>query len=197
MKHLELIIGVTLFLIVLSAGILIGKIFYFPGITCELKLNPLHALSILTSLFLALVVSCFWAKLKENHKLCKDIFFHRLREILDRIEILKKNLKKQMNINEIIGPISDLQKIFARFENSMTISKTTVDYKPEAFKEKTKSLRVLMTDTPIVAENNDELPIVIEANIAQYSTTRYDEIEKKLREIEDYILELEFKIANS
>lgn len=197
MKRLELIIVCALFVIVLLAGILIGKILYFPGITCELKLNPLHGLSILTSLFLALVVSCFWAKLKENQKLCKDIFFHRLREILDGVETLKKNLQQQMNINEIIGPISDLQKVFSRFEDSIAISKTTVAYKPEIFKEKIKGLRSLMTDTPIVAENNDELPIVIEANIARYSPHRYGEIEKLLREIEDYILELEFKVANS
>lgn len=187
---------IILCLVCIIIGFLISKIVKVPGITFAKELNPLHGISILFTLFIAIYVSLMLDKHKESKKIQRDLVFDRIHNLLECINSINID-KDKFILTEVT---STLKKIGIQLNYVKKFIKLTNITKKE-FKDKFdlhyKKLKDLMTNTPITEGTNGNPPIECVRGKLIYNSDRKREIELQVEQFKNLIFDLQFEIAIS
>lgn len=195
------------FWIVLSGGVifligfLIGKIFDIPGITIDTKLNPLHALSILVTLLIAIFISVLFQKNKDINNTANSIVIKRIDKIIEILDSLNELILdgsietgKAPSISKRV--YSSLKCVFASLtENNINIS---VDFK--TVEDKNRKIKDLLTNTPALSDSSITLvspPIKVEEKKYIYNADRISEIEKEIEDLKNDLFKAQLEVNKS
>jgi hypothetical protein len=186
-----------IFLCLLSCavGILVGKILFIPGISIQREINPVHALSIISTLFVAIVISILFAQEKDKNKGRKEIVLNRVcagLEICDSLfGKINDNKIEHSQAVSIFKRIGIVTKCVFYACNKIELKLTMNEDK---FNEQAKRVKDLMTNTPIIPENVNTPPIKTTKGIVEYNSNRIAEIETELEKLRNMFLELQIDI---
>jgi hypothetical protein len=176
-------------------GILVGKILFIPGISIQHEINPVHALSVISTLFVAIVVSILFTQEKDKNKGKKEIVLNRVCagfEICDSLHgrIIDNKIDHSHAVS-VFKRIAIVTKCV--FYACKTIG-LTITMNEAKFNEQAKRLKDLMTNTPIIPDDLTTPPIKITKGIIEYNSNRIAEIETELEKLRNMFLELQIDI---
>jgi hypothetical protein len=108
------------------------KVVDIPGIRVSGDINPLHFMSILTTVFVAVLVSIFFDQHKEKNKVGKGLFFKRIDDVLKIIDNIHEHIDKceieitaAASINKRLR--SSISFIFSALENKKIVARSEKD----------------------------------------------------------------------
>lgn len=189
--------GFVIFLI----GFIVGKIFDIPVITIDKNINPLHALSILITLLVAIFISVLFQKNKDINNAANSIVIKRIDKIIEILDSLNElildgsiEIGKAPSISKRV--YSSLKCVFASFaENNISIS---IDFK--LVEEKNRKIKDLLTNTPALNNsdgNNASPPIKVDKKKYVYNSDRVSEIEKEVEDLKNDLFKAQLEINKS
>ena len=80
--------NIFFYFLLIVIGFILGKMVFIPGITMDLSINPLHLLSILTTIGIAVFVGMIYNKNASYEVKRKELVQHLLDKSLDSIQNL-------------------------------------------------------------------------------------------------------------
>lgn len=188
------ILLITVFLI----GVIFGIFVDIPGITIDTKINPLHALSILVTLFIAVSISVVFQKNKDINNTANSIIIKRIDKIIEILDslnelILEESIETTKG-NSIPKRIhSSLKCVFdSLIENTINIS-----IKFETIEEKHRKIKDLLTNTPAKTDSTDSPPVKVENEKYVYNATRVSEISKNIEDLKNDLFKTQLEINRS
>jgi hypothetical protein len=200
---MRVIIKITIFISILILGILIGKVVKdWPLFTLNYSLSITHIISIGTTLFIAILISYYFDKEKQNNRNEKDLILKRMDDVYMHIETLSTKIEDgSISYQEAASKVKRINMAFTNVFNVIKISDASLDdVDKKDFLDKSKSLRNLLTETPKLDEDElkgVEIPIEVKDGIIKYTQARISEIETLFERIKSQLLELQLKINKS
>jgi hypothetical protein len=190
----KILLLTTIFLM----GILLGKIIDIPGITIDTKINPLHALSILVTFLIALLITVYFQTNKEINNAANSIIIKRIDKVIEILDILNElildgsiEILKAPSITKRV--YSSLNCIFQSIkENNINV---TVDFK--TVEDRSRKIKDLLTDTPAKIDTDTVAPIHIADNKYVYSSARVSELERQIEDLKNDLFRAQLEINKS
>ncbi len=176
-------------------GFIIGKIVFIPGISVQHEINPVHLISVISPIFVAVVISIIFAKERDNIKEIKGLILQRSCSVLDICESVHQYiLNRQIAFSTAVSLLKKLsintKCIFATCkETKIQLSKSESDLINQI-----KNINNLMTNTPVGPEDESVQPVRVEENIIHYEKNRVSEIELDLDKLQSMVLSLQVDI---
>lgn len=197
-SKLRMIGWIVLFCLIWVIGVLCGKLITVPGVAISKEVNPLHGVSILSSIFIAIYIALILDKHKECKKIQRELVFRRIDEIYENIASLYLKLEnKSINLTEANLVSKRIWTLFDSLKKLIEMSNIcSIKGFDSSFREKHKELKNLMTNTPIDPTEYDCPPIKVEDGIVKYSQSRVQEIESCIDSLKSCIFELQITITN-
>lgn len=191
---------ILLFLITLIIGIFAGKLFSIPYFEIDPKINVLHAISILTPIFVAVVVGVILDQHKESNKIKRDLVLSRIDELYTTVNELHEILDPPTNIS--LTDINKKLKAIGTHGLSIKSIIMAANYKESshvnAYTETHKALKNKLTMTDITAHEEGNTPdISVADGKCVYSTARILEIESDINDLRKHIFYMQVEIASS
>ena len=193
MKSIKLWHVLVLCLLSAIIGALIIRMVDIPGIKIQKDINPLHALSIVLTLFVAIYISIIFDHKKEALKSIKQVLINRITSVNEIIDSLQ--IETATGCCEYSRVTSSIKRIFISISCILKICKLSkIEYNDleEKIKVQSNTVKTLMTETPISASGNVEIS-VSEGKI-NYNPSRRSEIETAIEALKNIILDLQYKI---
>lgn len=142
-------------IVIFCLGFVISKVVSIPGVYLSLEINPTHLISILATVFIALVLSIGFDFYKEKRKVEKGLIFQRLNEtneIIDKInEYVENGVVPTPVMNSsnkrLRSTISFIFEVMNKCEMETLIGAKEVD-------DLVKKILDLMTNTPAMEEGS-------------------------------------------
>lgn len=182
--------------VIFSFGYLMSKITNLPFFSIQKEINPLHLLSILTTILVAVLISIIFDQHKEKNKIGKSLFFKRINDIDFMLDKLHETLESSSI--DLIHAIS----VNKRLRSAMTFvfialkkNKIIVDTQKAQIDKYLKELNVSMTSTPVSsAETNSSPTIEIRAGLITYSDQRASQIGSQIEVLRNELFKLQMLI---
>jgi len=178
------------------AGFLIAKMLTIPGLTVDTKINPLHALSIITSIFVAILVTIYFNRENDKLQRSKQLIIGRISaafEVCDNLHC--KIVDGQVDYATVVSGLKRINIICNCIYNLSARVNIKISIAKANYEAKIKAINALMTDTPIVGtEPTAQEPIKIENGIIKYSKERISEVETQIDQLKNTILELQVEL---
>lgn len=183
-------------LAVFIIGLILGQLLDIPKeIVFEKNVNAVHVLSVIVTLFIALLITVFFQTHKDINSVENKIIIKRMDQIIDILDSLQ----------EIVGSgkvsISQAPAIVKRIYSSSTFIWNYLDNqhmnlptKLLAIETETRKLNDLLTNTP--AKNIDLLTIPVQAidNHYVYNCSRIVEIEKNIEDLKNLFFRAQLEL---
>lgn len=199
MKLLINIFKISFCIALVLVGVVLGKFIDFPYFEISKKVDLINALSILVTILIAVLITVFFDKRKNDNRIEKDLILRRV----DNVYEITNDLQKESISGEI--PYTEAASMIKRINTSIQSIYKTVekcqftienDIK-ESIKNAISDLRNILTDTPKINEEKIEksdLPIEVKDGVISYNRQRIGQIEAKFDGLKDCLLELEVRI---
>ncbi len=173
-------IGIILsYSLILLVGFLAGKLIFIPGISVQKEINPLHFISIVSTLFMAIVISVLIDKERRINDVEKKLIIDKLQAIWNETEELEKLVNsKQVLHCEVISLIKRIRSATSFVEKALkTIGKSPCS-SIQQLKTYCKQLSDLATNT-VATDPQKPIPeeVKIDNGYVFYSQNRVAEIE--------------------
>ena len=194
------IIKIALFIIILLAGVLIGRLIKdWPLFVIEYKLSVTHLASILSTVFIAILISYYFDNEKHDNRKEKELIIKRVDDIYTLIENISVKIEDgSISYQQAASKVKRINLAFINVFDILKSSKIKLkqDFKSE-FLDKSKALRDLLTKTPVFTEEQligTDLPIEVKDGIINYNESRIAEIDTLFEKIKGQIVKLQLTI---
>lgn len=199
MKWLNNIIKITFCICLILVGILIGKYIDFPYFEISKSIDLTNVSSILVTILLAILITVFFDKRKNDNRIEKDLIIRRVDNVYDITNELQREA-----ISGVI-PYTEAASSIKRINTSMQSIYRTVEKCEFSIKDDIKKsikiaisdLRDILTDTPKITEaqiESSDLPIEVKDGKIKFNRQRIGQIEAKFDALKNNLLELEIRI---
>jgi hypothetical protein len=177
-------------------GFLVAKMVSVPYLSMQKEINPLHALSIITTLFIAILVSIVYDREKEKQKNVKQLIINRICNAFELSDNLYLKLIEQIEIITVSSSLKRINMIIECVHKLCERGDVQIKFEKSLFLEKVKSIRDLMTSTPVIGDDIvTAVPqISVEKNSVKYSKGRIAEIEVQIDQLKNLFLELQITV---
>jgi hypothetical protein len=179
-------------------GFILGKLIEVPFITIEKNINPLHALSILVTLLVALVISVFFQKNKDINNTANDIIIKRVDKIVDMLDILNESILE--GSIEVIKAPAISKRIYSSLK---CVNQSLIDYSIsisatfDSIEQKHRLIKDLLTNTPAHNGNDAPMPVKVENEKYVYTSARISEIERNIEDLKNSLYKTQLEINKS
>ena len=184
---------ILLIVISLGLGFLIGKMVTIPGIEMDLKINPLHGISILSTVFVAVLISMFFEKEKEKNRITNELIIKRLDSVLPLIDDLHDSISggnmpyvKATSSKRIHSALKFTWNVMNEKELNFNTEFTEVE-------SEYRNLKDLLTNVP-ADTTDDNSPLKVKDGMATYQPSRISEIERSLELLKNIIFKTQLDL---
>lgn len=189
----------VLFATVLLIGFLIGKMVSVPNLSFETNINPLHGVSILVTLFIALLLSIFFDTNKSKVIGQKEIMIKRMDKILEMIDGLQNHvLAGKVDVQFGIAFTKRFNGATSYIWASLATQGVRVKLAQGDIESVARQLKDLLTNTP--AYNDDAQgapPIRVVDKSFEYSPARIAELIANLEDLKNKLFQTQLEINAS
>lgn len=198
MKKIKKICNFIMYIIIFSLGFTLGKIINVPGITIETNINPLHLLSIIVTLFIALLITVYFQTHKEVNSSRNTILIKRIDSITDNISSFYETISTGIIPIELApSTVKRIhQSLKCTWENFNT-EEVSVSIEFKIIEKKTRIINHLLTNTPAIASNDPVPPVSVVKNSYLYNTARIAEIEKHIDDLKNNLFKVQLDVNRS
>ena len=182
--------------VIFIAGFLLGKLYKIPYFELEKKINPVDIFSIVVTISLAIIITKYIEKEKEDTRTEKDLLIKRLDNIFDWLEDNKAKIYLEAYYQEVTYYIKKISTNINYLFSAIAETEIKANNLKSDINNSIKNIRDLMTNTPLIYDlfNN---PITVEKNIIKYSIFRKNEIEVEHDHLIESLLRLQLLINKS
>lgn len=199
MKHLISILKVVFCICLVLIGILIGKFISVPHFEVSKSLDLIDVFSVLVTILIAILLTVFFDKRKNDSRNEKDIILRRVDNVYEiTSELQKESISGKIPYTEAASSIkrisTSMQSIYNAIEKCQFTIKNDIK---ESIKIAIGDLRDILTDTPKINKEemeNSVLSIKVKDGIIFFNRQRVIQIESKFDVLKDCLLELEIRI---
>lgn len=188
-----------LFFLTFGAGSLFGKMLHFNIFTFSREINPVHAISVISTVFVALFVAVLIDRNKSRDRCEKELFLKRIDAIIAIAECLHDRISGQKILFvEATTRLKRMKSSVKCVYTSFTTASRRIGVEEKQIKDILKELNTLMTMTPIksgVGAPRDD-SISIKNGIVTYSVTRSAAIEVQIEAFKDVLFKMQVDINN-
>ncbi|MEX2345699.1 MAG: hypothetical protein WD604_08810 [Balneolaceae bacterium] len=196
---MKILIKVVFCVCLVLIGVLIGKFISFPNFEISRSLDLVNISSIIVTILLAVLITVFFDKRKNDNRIEKDLILRRVDNVYEITnELQKESISGEIPYTEAASSIkrinTSIQSIYRTVEKCQFSIKNDIK---ESIKFAIGDLRDILTDTPKVTEEqieNSDLPIEVKNGIIHFNRQRIGQIESKFDRLKDCLLELEIRI---
>lgn len=199
MKWPNNVIKIAFCICLILVGIVIGKFLDFPYFEISKTIDLTNILSILVTILLAILITVFFDKKKNDNRIEKDLILRRVENVYE----ITNELQREAISGAI--PYTEAASSIKRINTSMqsiyrTVEKcefTIKDDIKQSIKSAISDLRDILTDTPKLTEaqiESSDLPIEVKDGIISFNRQRIGQIEARFDILKDNLLELEIRI---
>ena len=200
MRISKLLPPFLLFMAALIVGFFVGKIYNLPGITINRELDPLHAIAVLTPLFVAIWISVVFDSEKEKHGKEKNVILDRVSSALNIADNLHDRiLCETMEITTATSTMKRLGITSKCIYTQLNLASMRTKLHEKTIEDKLREIKGLLTNTPVVAEGSegDGPPVKVENNTLIFSRYRVAELETQMDQLKNMLFELQMQVIRS
>lgn len=198
MKKINKICNFILLITIFSLGFIASKIVDVPGITIETNINPLHLLSIIVTLFIALLITVYFQTHKEVNSSRNEILIKRIDSITDNIDSFYDTISTGIIPIELAP--STVKRIYQSLKytwENFNAEGVSVSIEFNIIEKKTRIINNLLTNTPAIASNDPVPPVSTAENNYLYNTARIAEIEKHIDDLKNNLFKVQLDVNKS
>lgn len=174
-------------LIAFGAGYLLAKCTN-DNVQWDDKINPLHALSIVSSVLIAIFISIFFNTKQESKKNKKSFYYERLKRVESYVQEYAKLLSEE---KILLQQVTSINKKIGTFKTELNKKKEKVNFIPlkdlDIFFDELETQLKLLRDLSTNTTELNKMDIYVENNHVNYSKKRKEDLELILEKI-DFIL---------
>lgn len=180
-------------------GCLVGKMVHLHIVNFQREVSPVHALSVLGTIFVAVFVAVLIDRNKSKDRNEKELFLRRV----DAIAEIADGLHESVVTGEIklIEATSKIKRIKSSIRCIFTALKTAnLSIKTKDFEmlQIAKELNFLMTYTPPKGKaKTTDTPIQVTKSVCRYSATRTTEIEAEVERLKNCLFGIQIEVNGS
>lgn len=199
MKPLVSTLKVVFCICLVFIGILIGKLISVPYFEVSKSIDLIDIFSVLVTIIIAILLTVFFDKRKNDSRIEKDLILRRVDNVYEIIcELQKESISGTIPYTEAASSIKRISTSMRSIYNTIEKCQFTIkkDIK-ESIKIAIIDLRNILTDTPIINENeieNSDLDIKVKDGNIIFKKQKLIQIESKFDVLKDFLLELEIRI---
>jgi len=194
MRSKGIVFVVMISIIVFIVGLLLGKMIDVPGFTLNKEINPLHAISILVPLIIAIVFTWFFSREQEKERVLKSILIKRIGELVEFVDYVQDRLMNgEINIHFAPTISKKIWSALTCTRYSIVESKSPVPFDVGEAELILRKINRLITETPSDGGGNTETT-TISNGIYNYSLARKSEINRNLDNAKNALYRLQIRI---
>jgi len=198
MRNKTIILNIGLCIVSLVIGILIGEMCIIPGLTIQKEINPVHAISIFTTILIAILVSIIFDKEKEKNNSEKQLIVNRINSALEIADLLhSKVAEKQIELSSAVSIIKRINITVSCIYKTLELVKLKVTPDKSECQGRIKDLNVSMTYTSVCDKGKPSPHIAVIKGILTYSPQRVSELETQIEHLKNMLLELQVHIIRN
>lgn len=183
--------------LVFVAGVCVGKILFFPLVSMDSKLNPLHLISILTTAFVGIYVGVLVAHDKDKYQTRRALLIEKIRDLENRLrETATRTSRNSVPVAEASQLLKSVGMCLESIEHACDTYKIDMNPVCLGIRAEFSEVRLLMTDTPKVINPGTSAPDiqVIDGEFL-YSTARIYAISLCISKAEQIAFQLKVGIS--
>lgn len=190
---------IVLIIIVFTFGYIVSKIVNIPHFSIQKEINPIHLISILTTIFVAILISIIFDQHKERNKVGKGLFFDKIEDIYNILEKIHGLIEtKKIDLSTATSSIkrlrSSIRFIFVALENKRIVA---TDHK-NRIESILKDMNSAMTNTPIAETHSTaNTPLSISDGVITYSQQRAAHISSQVEVLKNELFKLQMTINDA
>jgi len=190
-----------LFLSLVIIGFLIGKFITFPFFEVSKTIDLVSLLSIVVTIWLAIIITTVFDKHKSNHRTEKDLVIKRVDNIYNISCILQKEASSgKIPYTEAASSIKRINTSIFSVYNLVEKCQFSLHLEiKNKLKDSIGNLRDTLTNSPMMTEEQiqkADIPIEVKDGIIHYNRQRINQIESNFDNLNDLLLELQIRINN-
>jgi len=198
MKRINKICDFILLITIFSLGFIVSKIIDVPGITIESNINPLHLLSIIITLFIALLITVYFQTNKEVNNSRNGILIKRIDNITDNIDLFYEIISTgTIPIELAPSTVKRIHQSLKYTWNNFEEEGVVVSIELKTIETITRMINNLLTNTPAIALDDPMPPISIDKNKYVYNAARISEIEKYIDDLKNNLFKIQLDVNKS
>lgn len=190
-------INICLLLTVFVIGITVGKLFSLPKeIVIDNNINPMHALSILVTLLIAILITVFFQTRKEINNTENEIIIKRIDKIVEIIDCLHDSVcSGKVAVSQapaLVKRIYNSSKYI--WESSFDDQTINISIKLDSIETETRKINDLLTNTPAINTDIQKPPVKVVEDKYEYNDARIVEIEQHLEELKNKLFQAQLEV---
>lgn len=199
MKSSKFYLVLVLIVISLFIGVLVGKMYNVPVLTIDTNINPLHALSMIITVFIAIVITIYFDHEKEKNKVVKEIIIKRIDNAISIVETLFDAVSAGKIKSEVIpGYPKRIHSSLKCSWSSFSDNKIETSISFSELELVIRELKKLLTDTPLNNNGVDgAAPIKAENGCFIYSEARVSEVSVELEKLKNKLFKAQLDVNMS
>lgn len=165
-----------IYIALLGVGITIGDCIDWGYFEMDKSISVIDAFTLFITIGLTWYIATILEKKSKNEQYESDLIVEQIDEVVELLKDIDTLIRQQSSFNEVILKVHCIGLVKQDvFDHLMSINKDkSVASYETAFKEKLKSIKDLLTNTPI--DKNDQSKISIKKGMVSYTDTRIKEI---------------------
>ena len=190
---------VVLFFLIFFAGACIGKMMHSDYFVLQKEINLVHVLSVLCTVFVAVLVAVLIDRNKSKSKSEKDLFLNRINQITAIADCLHdKIIERSISLIEATSRLKRIRSSVRCIYQAFASTNKLIGITEVSVQAILKEINTLMTYTPSGQEVEGAiLPICISNNVCTYSVSRSAEIEGQIELLKNTLFRIQIEINNS
>jgi len=200
MKNLKnKLINSGIYLSLFAIGFIVAKFYNFPYFEISKSIDLTNVLSLVVTILLAILITTFFEKKNNDHRVEKDLIINRIGNIFEiastlQIESITGKIpftEAASSIKRINTALSSIYKIVDKCYFSIS------DDIKEKIKTNLSDLRETLTNTPKLIEEQikaADIPIEVKEGIIYFNRDRIAQIEVRFDSLKDLLLELQIEV---
>ena len=196
---MKLLSKISLYLIFVIFGIIIGKIISFPFFKISKEIDLINLLSIIVTIGLAILITTYFDKRKSDYRTEKDLIIKRVDDIYSICSVLQiEAISGKIPYTEAASSIKRINVSIKSVYSLINKSNINVDNETkQKFKKSLSELKDILTDTPMISEEeiaSSDIPISVKNGVIHFNRERVSQIEFKFDKLKDLLLEWQILI---
>ncbi|MCP5275421.1 MAG: hypothetical protein H6936_11370 [Burkholderiales bacterium] len=188
---------ICLHLVTFIMGFFVGKLFILSEeVVIDKNINPVHALSIFVTLFIAILITVFFQTKKEINNTENEIIIKRIDKIIEIIDCLHDSVcSGKVAISQapaLVKRIHNSSKYI--WDSCFSDQAINVSIKFELIEAETRKINDLLTNTPANHTNVEKPPVQVVDNNYEYNDLRIVEIEKHIEDLKNKLFKIQLEV---
>ncbi|WP_424964064.1 hypothetical protein [Ekhidna sp.] len=188
-----------LYFSLVAVGFLIAKFFDIPHFEIKKEVDLISILSILVTVWLAVIITTVFDKRKSDFRIEKDIVIRRVDSIYNLVgELQRKSVSGEIeytnaasSLKRINTSLSSLYKLIEKCQFSIA------DDIRSSLRESVSILKDELTDTPKLTTEqiqNSDIPMEVKDGMIHFNKHKVAQLESSFDKLSDLLLELQIRI---